>query len=403
VNPYLGQASPVFKVAASKGYLLKRKNGDVFQWDLWQTGMGIIDFTNPEAAKWYVSCLQGLFDKGIDAIKTDFGERIPSQDVQWYDSSLDPKKMHNYYAFLYNKIVYEALQDRFGKNEAVLFARTATAGTQRFPLQWGGDCESTPEAMAESIRGGLSLGLCGYSFWSVDIGGFEGYPPPWIYKRWVAFGLLCSHSRLHGSNSFRVPWTVDDDDTSEQGCSKTLSKWTALKARLMPYIFSQAQESVKLGIPLSLRAMCLEFPDDPTSWYLDRQFMFGDNLLVAPIFKESGEVEFYLPKGRWTNFFSNETKQGPGWFRETHEFDTLPLYVRENSILVLGKEDESRTVYDYNRDVEVRLYHTTPRTKTTLVSSEGEATGVLEVGDDGNLVHQEVLHGDWRVTSHTGR
>jgi len=249
--------------------------------------MGIIDFTNPKACEWFVECLQGLFDKGVDAIKTDFGERIPTQDVEWFDSSLNPSKMHNYYAFIYNKVVYEALQDRFGENEAVLFARTATAGTQRFPLQWGGDCESTPEAMAESVRGGLSLGLCGYSFWSVDIGGFEGYPPPWIYKRWVAFGLLCSHSRLHGSNSFRVPWTVDDDDKTEQGCSKILAKWTALKARLMPYIFAQAQQAVEQGLPLSLRAMCLEFPDDPTSWFLDRQFMFGDSLLVAPIFEES--------------------------------------------------------------------------------------------------------------------
>jgi len=282
----------------------------------------------------------------------------------------------------------------------VLFSRTATAGTQRFPLQWGGDCESTPEAMAESIRGGLSLGLCGYSFWSVDIGGFEGYPPPWIYKRWVAFGLLCSHSRLHGSNSFRVPWTVDDDDKSEQGCSKILSRWTALKARLMPYIFSQAQESVKLGIPLSLRALCLEFPDDPTSWFLDRQFMFGDSLLVAPIFEESGEVEFYLPKGQWTSFFSGETKQGPGWFKETHKFDTLPLYVRENTILVLGELWETRTVYDYSKYGEVRLYHTTPGTKTALVNSEGEATGFLEVGDDGNLVDQGETQGFAYVRSY---
>ena len=399
VNPYLGQASPVFRFAASKGYLLRRKNGDIFQWDLWQTGMGIIDFTNPEAAEWYVSCLEGLFDKGIDAIKTDFGERIPSIDVEWFDSSLDPKKMHNYYAFLYNKIVYEALQGRFGENEAVLFARTATAGTQRFPLQWGGDCESTPEAMAESVRGGLSLGLCGYSFWSVDIGGFEGYPPPWIYKRWVAFGLLCSHSRLHGSNSFRVPWTVDDDDKSEQGCSKIVSKWTALKARLMPYIFSQAQKAVEMGLPLSLRAMCLEFPDDPTSWYLDRQFMFGDSLLVAPIFEETGEVEFYLPKGKWTNFFTNKTRDGPGWFKEHHNFDTLPLYVRENSILVLGKWHETRTVYDYSQGVEVCLYHTKLGATATVVDSDGEEIGTLKVGGDGHLVDQDFLKGAWHVTN----
>lgn len=363
------------------------------RWDLWQTGMGIIDFTNPAACKWYVSCLESLFDIGIDAIKTDFGERIPSKDVEWFDKTVEPRKMHNYYAFIYNKVVYEALQARYGKNEAVLFARSATAGTQRFPLQWGGDCESTPEAMAESIRGGISLGLCGYSFWSVDIGGFEGYPPPWIYKRWVALGLLCSHSRLHGSNSFRVPWTVDDDDKSEQGCSKILSRWTALKARLMPYIFSQAQDSISKGLPLSLRAMALEFPDDPTSWYLDRQFMLGDSLLVAPIFQENGEVEFYLPKGAWTNFFTGKTVEGPGWQKETHGFETLPLYVRENSILVLGRKDETRTVYDYNTDVEVRSYRTKEGKKVAIVDGKGDEVGVLEVGAKGSISGLQLLGG----------
>jgi alpha-D-xyloside xylohydrolase len=403
INPYLGQASPVFQHAASQGFLLRRKNGDIFQWDLWQTGMGIIDFTNPKAVEWYVGCLNGLFDKGIDALKTDFAERIPTLDVQWFDKSVDPRKMHNYYSFLYNKIVYEALQARYGQNEAVLFARAATAGTHRFPLQWGGDCESTPEAMAESVRGGLSLGLSGYSFWSVDIGGFEGYPPPWIYKRWVAFGLLCSHSRLHGSNSFRVPWTVDNDDKSEQSCSSTLAKWTALKARLMPYIFSQAQEAVRLGIPLSLRAMCLEFPDDPTSWFLDRQFMFGDSLLVAPVFEESGAVEFYLPAGQWTNFFTNETKHGPGWFKEQHDFDTLPLYVRENTVLILGAPQETKTVYDYSKDVEVRLYYAKQGAKAKVVDHEGHPVGTLQVGEDGNLIDMKLLSGDWRIIKKVGR
>lgn len=396
-NPYLGQASPAFKLAAEKGYLLKRKNGDIFQWDLWVAGMAIVDFTNPEARKWFASCLEALFDQGVDAIKTDFGERIPSEDVQWYDTSVDPKKMHNYYAFLYNKTVYEVLQKRYGKDEAVLFARTACAGTQRFPLQWGGDCESTPEAMAESVRGGLSLGLCGFAFWSVDIGGFEGYPPPWIYKRWVAFGLLCSHSRLHGSNSYRVPWTVDNDDQSEQGCSKILAGWTTLKAQLMPYLYAQAMEAIRLGIPLSLRAMCLEFPDDPTSWHLDRQFMLGDSLLVAPIFEESGDVEFYLPRGKWTNFFTNEVKAGPGWFKERHEFHTLPLYVKENTILVLGKKNELRTVYDYTEDVEVCLYQAVDGAKTTLVDSEGRHMGDLIIRN-GELEGRDILKGSHHVT-----
>lgn len=390
INSYLAQASPVFKEAAERGYLLKRKNGDIFQWDMWQTGMGVVDFTNPDACNWYVECLRKLFDTGVDAIKTDFGERIPSKDVQWHDSSVDPAKMHNYYAFIYNKVVFEALQDRFGKDEAVLFARAACAGTQRFPLQWGGDCESTFEAMAESLRGGFSLGLCGFSFWSVDIGGFEGYPDPTIYKRWVQFGLLCSHSRLHGSNSYRVPWLIDNDDKSEQGSSAVLRKFTQLKCRLMPYLYSEAMEAIKHGWPVSVRAMALEFPEDKTAWLCDQQFMLGSSILVAPVFEENGEVEFYLPAGKWTSFWDNNVVQGPRWVKEIHAFDTLPLYVREGSILVLGKEGEKRTVYDWTKPTnhEVRLYEPTSSSSFPLYDSSGKHVHTLSVNDD---------RGTWKV------
>ncbi|KAI0419336.1 glycoside hydrolase family 31 protein [Xylaria grammica] len=402
INPYIAQHGAAFKTAAEKGYLLKRKNGDVWQWDLWQAGMGLVDFTNPDAVKWYVDCLNELFDKGVDCIKTDFGERIPTLDVQWFDKSVDAHKMHNYYAFIYNKVVYEALQARYGTSEAVLFARSACAGTQRFPLVWGGDCESTPEAMAESVRGGLGLGLCGYAFWSNDIGGFEGYPAPWIYKRWVAFGLLCSHSRLHGSSSYRVPWTIDEDDKSEEGCSRTLAKWTALKTRLMPYLYAQGAKAVENGLPLSLRAMCLEFPEDQTAWYLDRQFMVGDSLLAAPVFDESGEVEFYLPKGKWTSFFTNQVREGPGWFKEQHGFGSLPLYVRENTVLVLGKSGVKGAVYDYAEDVEICLYQVQEGASAELIDTSGNALGVLKISSSGELEGKEVLKGSW-ATSHNGR
>lgn len=394
-NTYLGQASPLFAEAASKGYLLRRKNGDVFQWDLWQAGMGIVDLTNPAASEWFLAQLERLFDLGVDCIKTDFGERIPSIDVEWHDKSVSPARMHNYYSFLYNQLVYTALQRRYGRNGAVLFARSATAGSQRFPLGWGGDCESTPEAMAESIRGGLSLGLSGFAFWSVDIGGFEGYPEPWIYKRWVAWGLLCSHSRLHGSNSYRVPWTVDDDDKSAEGCSAVLAGWTHLRIRLMPYLFAQAQSAMRNGLPLSLRAMCIEFPDDPTAWTLDRQFMLGDSLLVAPVMEEDNSVQFYLPRGRWTNFFSGEVKAGPQWVEETHHsFRTLPLYVRENTLLVLGPEGERRIVYDYAADVEVRSYSVREGAKAEIVDGEGRVVVVLEASGDGEILHKETLKGN---------
>ena len=402
INPYIAQFGAQFKHAAEKGYLLKRKNGDIWQWDIWQAGMGLVDLTNPEARTWYVECLNKLFDTGVDALKTDFGERIPTEDVEWHDKSVDPHKMHNYYAFLYNQVVYEALQKRYGKDEAVLFARTACAGTQRFPLVWGGDCESTPEALAESIRGGLSMGLSGFSWWSCDIGGFEGKPPPWVYKRWVAMGLLCSHSRLHGSGSYRVPWLLDDDDQTEEGCSKTLAKWTSLKTRLMPYLYAQGMEAIENGIPLSLRTLALEFPDDPTSWYIDRQFMIGSQVLACPVFEETGDVEFYLPKGRWTSYFTNEVKTGPGWFREQHGFGTMPLYVRENTILVLGSRKEIGAVYDYEKNVEIALYHVSNGAKTSVVDYDGKVVAELEADSNGKLKDTAVLKGDI-IVSNEGR
>lgn len=377
INSYLGQASPVFKEAAEKGYLLKRKDGDVWQWDLWQAGMGIVDFTNPAACEWFVEKLNKLFDTGVDAIKTDFGERIPTQDVQWHDASVDPTKMHNYYSFLFNKIVFEALQARYGADQAVLFARSACAGGQRFPVHWGGDCESTFEAMAESLRGGLSLGLSGYSFWSVDIGGFEGTPDAAIYKRWVQFGLLCSHSRLHGSNSYRVPWLLDNDDTSEQGCSAVLRKFTQLKCRLMPYLYSEAMRSIAAGWPVSVRAMALEFPDDRTAWTCDTQFMLGSRILVAPVFTEGGDVEFYLPEGAWTSFWDDEDViQGPRWIKQRHDFTTLPMYVREGTVLVLGREGETRTVYDWmdSENREVKTYGNVEGVEFELFDAEGLVT-----------------------------
>ncbi|USW51789.1 Putative glycoside hydrolase family 31, galactose mutarotase-like domain superfamily [Septoria linicola] len=390
INSYLGQASPVFKEAAEKGYLLKRKNGDVWQWDLWQAGVGIVDFTNPEACKWFVGCLKKLFDTGVDSIKTDFGERIPTQDVQWFDSSVDPARMHNYYSFMFNKLVFEALQDRYGKDEAVLFARSACAGTQRFPLQWGGDCESTFEAMAESLRGGISLGLCGYSFWSVDIGGFEGYPDATIYKRWVQFGLLCSHSRLHGSNSYRVPWLIDNDEKGDQGCSAVLKKFTQLKCRLMPYLYSQSMGAIQHGWPVSVRAMALEFPTDRTAWTCDQQFMLGRSLLVAPVFDENGDVEFYLPPGNWTSFWDDRVLKGPQWAKESHGCDTLPIYVRQGSILVLGKANETRTVYDWTDpgQHEVRLYEPDSETNFSMYDAEGKLVAHLGVQQE---------HGIWKV------
>jgi alpha-D-xyloside xylohydrolase len=346
INPYIAQPSPLFAEGMAQGYLLRKPDGRVWQWDKWQPGQAVVDFTNPAACEWYAGHLRRLLAMGVDSFKTDFGERIPT-DVVYHDGS-DPERMHNYYAFLYNKIVYEVLAEVRGPKDAVLFARAAAAGSQQFPVHWGGDSNSTYESMAESLRGGLSLGLSGFGFWSHDIGGFENTAPAHIYKRWCAFGLLSSHSRLHGSKSYRVPWLFDEEAVD------VLRHFTEWKSRLMPYLYSEAALAARDGTPL-MRAMLLEFAHDRACDYLDRQYMLGGSVLVAPVFSERGEVDFYLPAGRWTHLFTDAEAAGGSWRRERHGFMSVPIYVRPNTLLAIGA-DASRPDYDYANEVDLRLY-----------------------------------------------
>ncbi len=347
INPYIAQESVLFDEGMKKGYFIKRTNGQVWQWDAWQAGMAIVDFTNPEAWKWFQDKLEILLDMGVDCFKTDFGERIPTENVTYYNGA-DPEKMHNFYTYLYNKCVFELLERKRGKGEAVLFARSATVGGQKFPVHWGGDCWSDYESMEESLRGGLSLMMSGFGFWAHDIGGFENTSTADVYKRWVAFGLLSSHSRLHGSSSYRVPWVYDDEAVD------VVRFFTRFKAKLMPYLYKTSIDTSKSGIP-TMRSMVLEYTEDKTCHYIDKQYMLGDNLLVAPIFNDQSIAEYYLPKGTWTNFFTGEVKEGGCWITEKHSYLSIPLMVKENSIVVLGNCDE-RPDYDYADHAEIRIY-----------------------------------------------
>lgn len=346
INPYIAQKSRLFDEAVEKGYLLKRANEDVWQWDLWQPGMGLVDFTNPDACKWFADQLRNLLDMGVDCFKTDFGERIPV-DVVYFDGS-DPNKMHNYYSFLYNELVFKVIQEKRGEGEAVLFARSATTGGQQFPVHWGGDCSANYESMAESLRGGLSLAMSGFGFWSHDIGGFENTATADLYKRWTAFGLLSSHSRLHGNHSYRVPWLFDEEAV------EVMRHFTQLKNRLMPYLYGAAKDAAEKGIPM-MRPMILEFPHDPACDHLDRQYMLGDSLLVAPIFNEDGKASYYLPHGKWTHLLSGKQVAGGGWKQGSYDYMSLPLFVRQNTVLAIGNEI-GRPDYDYGDDVTFQVF-----------------------------------------------
>lgn len=324
INSYIGQKSPLFEEGAKNGYFIKNEDGSVWQWDKWQAGMAIVDFTNPEATKWYQGHLKKLVAMGVDCFKTDFGERIPTEGVKYYDGS-DPELMHNYYTYLYNKAVYDVLVETKGADQAILFARSATVGGQRFPVHWGGDCSSNYPSMAESLRAGLSFGMSGFGYWSHDIAGFEDQASPDLYKRWTQFGLLSSHSRYHGSTAYKVPWLYGDEAVD------VAREFTELKLQLKPYLKKMAVETHETGVPM-MRAMVLEFPDDPTCEDIDTQYMLGDDLLVAPVFREDGVARFYVPDDgtgqAWTNIITGTAYEPGKWYTEQYDYHTLPVLAR---------------------------------------------------------------------------
>ncbi|WP_263729788.1 alpha-xylosidase [Cellulomonas sp. SG140] len=382
INPYIAQRSRLFEEGKAKGYLLRNTDGSVWQWDLWQAGMALVDFTNPAAADWYAGELRTLLGQGVDCFKTDFGERIPTEGVAWFDGS-EPDRMHNYYTHLYNQTVFDVLRDVRGEGEAVLFARSATVGGQQYPVHWGGDNDSSLASMAETLRGGLSLGLSGFGYWSHDIGGFEGTPDPLVFKRWLAFGLLSSHSRLHGSGSVRVPWAFDDEAV------EITRRFTHLKLSLMPYLGRVAEEAHTDGVPM-LRHMLLEFGDDRSAFTAETQYMLGDSLLVAPVLSPDGVAEVYVPEGTWTSLLDGSTVTGPRWVNQVHGLDSLPVLVRPGTVLPVGAVTD-RPDYDWADGVTLRAFELADgdRREVVVPSSTGGATTTFVVRREGDRLLAE--------------
>jgi len=371
INPYVSELSALFAEGARKGYFLKRPTGEVYQVDWWQPGIAFVDFTNLEARAWYCEKLGALLDMGVDCFKTDFGESAPEDAV--YADGADGALMHNLYTLLYNRTVFELLERRRGAGEALVFARSATAGCQRYPIHWGGDSVASYASMAAELRGGLSFCLSGGSFWSHDIGGFYGKATPDLYKRWVAFGLLSSHSRLHGDDSYRVPWNFDEEAVT------VLRHFTRLRHTLLPYMYSYCCAAHETGLPL-MRPMLLEFPRDLTCRFLDRQYLLGAEILVAPVLNPDGHVDFYLPAGEWTDFFTGEVVEGGKWATASFDYFSLPLFIRENSIIPTGSVEDapSRSSFD-------SLLLTVYRLKTTgsFTVQDGTRTVRVKVGRSG--------------------
>ncbi|MBQ7961467.1 MAG: DUF4968 domain-containing protein [Clostridia bacterium] len=325
--------------AVKHGYLSKDKDGKPYQLPDSCQGSWVkdvtIDFSNPDACKWYGDKIKELIKLGAAAIKTDFGEGIAEDAIY---QNIDGKHFHNLYSLVYNSVIFNATKEASGEN--IVWARSGTAGSQRYPLHWGGDSQCTFEALAGTLRAALSLGLSGIPYFSHDIGGFLGTPTDELYVRWAQLGLFSSHSRCHGvgDNNYREPWRF-----SQEACD-IFRYYDKLRYSLMPYIYEQAEKCTKTGLPMTM-ALYLEYPEDRNVRHIDDEYLFGDSLLVAPVLKPLSKTdvrEIYLPKGTWTDYFTKEKIESTGmWISKKVDLKTMPIFVKEGTVLKYCKVDES--------------------------------------------------------------
>ena len=382
--PYFTRKNKIWDELLQGGYAVRDQAGRIGLED------ATLDFSNPDAVRWYQGKLEGLLNLGASAIKADFGEGAPltglyhSGRTGWYE--------HNLYPVRYNKAVYEITKRVTG--DGIIWARSAWAGSQRYPVHWGGDAENTNSAMAATLRGGLSLGLSGFTFWSHDIGGFVLRAPRDLYRRWLPFGALTSHTRTHGAPP-REPWAYDSAFVVD------FRRAIDMKYRLMPYVYAQAKASSEQGFPMT-RTLFLEYPDDPTSWLIEDEYLFGTDLLVAPLFDDAGHREVYLPPGTWIDYQTGKPYEGARW----HDIraGTIPVVVlaRNHAAIPHIALAQSTAAMNWG-EIELRVFSTDSAPATGWVALPNGALHRLELRatPTGYTLVNDPLQGRvrWRIQS----
>lgn len=336
--PYFTPKNRYFKELVENGLGVKSPSGSLPYEDV------VLDFTNPATVKWYQDKIAGLLKLGVGAIKVDFGEAAPLKNGL-YASGRTGLYEHNQYPLLYNKTVADITKEVNG--EHIIWARSAWAGSQRYPLHWGGDAANTNEAMLSTLKGGLSFGLSGFAFWSHDIGGFVQSTPEELYRRWLPFGFLTSHSRAHGAPPTE-PWLYNE------GFTDAFRQSAEMKYKLMPYVYAQAKHCTETGLPM-VRALFIEFPDDPGAWLIEDQYLFGNDILVAPMFENAKSRNVYLPNGcKWIDYQSGKVYSS-GW----HKIQVGPIpaviLVRDGSVVPHAKVAQSTDKIDWSK-LDFKVY-----------------------------------------------
>ena len=331
-SPYVPTTSEMFRDGRRKGFLFKDRAGKPALVRRWRKPSGVVDFTNPAAVAWFKDRNRQVLETGAAVMKTDFAEDMPDDAVP-YDRT-PAEQLHNLYPLLYQRAVFEVTQQVHGYG--LVWGRSGYAGSQRYPVQWGGDAACTFEDMAASLRGALNWVMSGMCFSSFDMGGFFGLtrvtdpPDPELYVRWCQMGLLFSHSRVHGHTSPREPWAYG------ARALEIFKRYANLRYRLLPYLYSAALDAAS-GIPLA-RPLVFDHPRDRTTYNIDDQYLLGPDLLAAPMFKPEGTRDIYLPAGDWYDYWTDQRFTGPGWIAYEASLDIMPLFVRAGAILPLGPE-----------------------------------------------------------------
>ncbi|WP_435197413.1 alpha-xylosidase [Natronomonas sp. EA1] len=355
-HPHVPAGTEAFREGVREGYFVEDGTGDAYLMD--NTCQGdyrgaIVDFTNPDAVEWWTDKHRRLLEMGVSVFKTDYGEYIP-KDATFHNGK-SGKSMHNLYPYLYNEAVYETVGEVNGTDEALVWGRAAWTGSQRFPMHWGGDPQTSWNGMAAALRGGLSASLSGIAFWSHDIGGFRGTPSDDLYVRWAQFGLLSSNSRCHGTTP-REPWAFGEEALD------VFREYARLRYRLLPYIYTYAEVAARTGLPV-VRPLLLEYQDDPATHRLDTQYLLGEEVLVAPVFEGDTTRAVYLPDGEWYRHETGERYQGKTTVSVDAPLDTMPVFYRGGG--VVSRRQATQTVQSG-----------TPETLTHhAYLAEGEATG----------------------------
>ena len=380
--PYFSSKNELYQKAVTAGYSVRSENG------LLPSGDAILDFSNPEAVKWYQDLLSPLLKMGVGAIKVDFGEEAPLHGL--YASGKTGFYEHNLYPLRYNKTVSDLTQQITG--ERIIWARSAWAGSQRYPLHWGGDAENTNSAMAATLRAGLSFGLSGFTFWSHDAGGFVDTAPRDLYRRWLAFSVLTSHTRCHGAPP-REPWAYDEDFVTD------FRRMVELKYTLLPYIYAQARFSSEHGFPM-LRTLFFEYPDDPTSWLIEDEYLFGSDLLVAPLFESRDSRQVYLPPGKWIDYQTGQVYSGAQWYQITSGAIPIILLVKDHVAIPHIALAQSTSQLNWSK-VELRVFSTdrSPATALFALPQSSPELLKLEVGINDRVRNDESLTGKvkWQI------